>query len=181
MERRGQLPDEKEFPRMYERIETFLRKWDAHELSLNELGKTIYAKNPYTGDTSDLIGHLGYLITEYRRLSDLCYSMNKRFSTDSKFLATYEKASLHQLNVAQYLLQAIELAYSYKIVDEKLPRNFEDLETKSANLEKDLLKCREENKKLQANLEGLQRLLEKNLPFQSTVERDDDGEGENKE
>jgi predicted RNase H-like nuclease (RuvC/YqgF family) len=159
---------------MYERIETFIRKRDDGRLSLDERGKSISVKNSFTGRRTDLNGYIAWLISEYRKVLDAIDGCIKNFSTNNEFLDLYEKASMRQFHVAKDLLQAIEYAYSYNIVNEKPAQEADELKQRAADLETDLQSCREENKRLQANLAGLQRLLARNLQFETNVEHDNE-------
>jgi hypothetical protein len=162
--------ENKDFSGMYDTIEAYIHKRDNNLLALKEGAKEIQMNNIITGNLCPLPILIGYLISEYKRLTDVIDGYRKFEYWKEPRYTGYQEANMRQFKVSTALLQAIEYAYAMNLVEEKPAPPIAGLNEKISALESDLLYCREQNKKLRANLEGLQKLLG---TYESTVERGD--------
>jgi len=163
---------------MRERLDDFTTKYEKGVVAIKEQGKECLYFDPFTRAKATFSQVIAYLVSEYIRLKDrvmgYCqdYTNEKDENEKYKIKFVHNDASLTLSKVGDALLHAIEYGRGLKLMDEEIETELQELRNKVKILESNLIKEREENHKLRAELEGLRQTFH----LETSVEEDESRE-----
>jgi len=151
--------DNTESGRMYDIVEDFVKKFD--KIVIKEGARSMQVSNPIDGKPTSLASHIGNLVAEYVRLSDVVNEFTSKYanSSDPTYQLVLSNAIHNQSETAEHLHQAIRVAHAHNLIDEGLDKELDALREENVELTRRIDELSKQLKKCQDDFESYKKYV----------------------